>query len=258
MGKKSLTMIQRIIYLLLISVLLLSNGYSQIREVTSRAEAFKNYNDGSSHISDYSGSDDGVGSLFLIDLFVGMMRPMVKGIHLAQQAQLQNSPTELWRTGLELKLDGGINFSEAEFFDSQMIRGNYGLFSTQLRRFNVNDVSGAFTTIDWQVVQLNLINTERVRWLFGGGVSHEYQVDQSHFEWGTEFYASFYQNKLMPSVSYRKSGDGYPREEFSTQLEYRPFRDRSSEFAFRSGYVHQMLYDVRFDFFSMGMSFYLK
>ncbi len=183
---------------------------------------------------------------------------MVNGISLAQQHQLSNSNEEKWRTGMELKLDGGINFSEAEFFDSQMIRGNYGLFSTQLRRINVNDVSGAFTTIDWQILQLNLINKENIRWIIGGGVSHEYQVDQSHFEWTTEFYASFYENKFMPFVAYRKSDSGYPREEFSTRLEYRPFRANRSEFAFGAGYVHQKLYDVRFDFVTVGVSFYLK
>ncbi|SNT35561.1 hypothetical protein SAMN05421640_3499 [Ekhidna lutea] len=247
---------------LILSVLFFSSflSVSQVREVRSRANAFKNSSSSyssNSNSSDYSySSDDSEGSLFLIDLFIGMMRPMVQGVSLAQQAQLENIQEERWRAGLDLKLNGGINFKEAEFFDTQMLRANYGLFSTQLRRFNLNDVSGDFTTIDWQILQLNLINTENLRWVVGGGVSNEYQTSQSHFEWTTDLYVMT--NRFMPYITYRKSGDGYPREEFSVQMEYRPFKEKNEEFAFGAGYVHQMNYDVRFDFVTVGVSFYLK
>lgn len=245
---------QKFVYLLIL-VFWGQLGYSQLREVKSRATAFKNTS--SSSRSDYYSSNSGE-SLFLFDLFVGIFKPLVTGVSYAQKRQIEFASDDEWRRSIEFKVNGGIGLQRTDLFNSQAFRGNYGLFSTQVRRFNVNDVSGSFTTLDWQILQLNLINTENVRWVLGGGFSHEIEIDQSHFEWTTELYISIFNKKLVPGVQYRRSGDGYPRTEFSALTEYRPFRSKGAEFAFNLRYVYQKLYDIPFDFASVGISFYLK
>ena len=233
-------------------------GAAQVREVKSRASSYKSSSSSSSSSNDYSSSDsDSDDFFFLFDLMFDMFSPLVRGIGVAQSRQLEYAYEENWRTGFEFKLNGGTNFAQPDLFNSQTIRGNYGLFSTQIRRFNLNDVSGSFNTIDWQVVQLNLINLEKVRWILGAGFSHEVEIDQEHFEWSTEFHVSINQ-RFVPMIAYRRSGDGYPRREFSAMLEYRPFRDKPAEFAFNVGYLHQKVYDIPFNFTSVGVSFYLK
>lgn len=209
----------------------------------------------SSDDSSSSSDDDSFLAALVGDILFGSI---YRGFNVAQFYQLNNANEEDWRTGFEIKVNGGVNFRKVEFFDSQMIRGNWGLFSTEVRRFNVNDVSGAFATFDWQILQFNLINREKIRWIIGMGISHETQVNQTHFEWKTEFRVSLFENKWMPYLIYRQSEDGYPRTEFSSMLEYRPFRDRIHEFSFRFGYVHQKIYEVPFHFPSIGISFWLK
>ncbi len=229
---------------------------AQVREVKSRATNHKSSNNQSS--SDYSASGDSDDFFFMFDLLFEMFNPMIRGINQAQKRQLLFAEEENWRKGFEFKLKSGIGINNVDFFNSQSIRGNYGLFSTQLRRFNVNDVSGSFTTLDWQIIQLNLINTDRVRWILGAGFSHEADIKQDHFEWSSELYVSILKKKLVPVISYRRSGNGYPRKEFSVFLEYRPFRDKKTEFAFNAGFLRQKLYNVPFNFASIGISFYVK
>ena len=233
-------------------------SFAQVRDVKSRASDYKSNKSSSSSESSYSYSSGGGDGNFFVALFSDVLfGSIINGFSAAQHAQLNNADVEDWRTSLEVGVSGGLDFGEVEFFDRQMIRGNWGLFSTQLRRFNVNDVSGAFTTIDWQIVQFNLINLEKVRWVFGLGISHETQVDQTHFEWASEFYVTI-KNKFTPFVTYRQSEDGYPRREFTGMLEFRPFRKRAAEFSFVGGYVHQKLYDIGFNFASAGVMFRLK
>lgn len=233
---------------------------SQIRDVKSRATSYKNNKSSSSErssSSSWSSSSNDTGSLFLLDMFTGLLDVTFSGIFHAQQNQLLNKDIEDWRTGVEFGINGGLNFNEVNFFNSQSIRGNYGLFSTQFRRFDVNDVSGSFTTLDWQILQLNLINQEKVRWVIGSGISHETEIDQTHFEFATEFSFSI-GNKIKPTFGYRRSGDGYPRKEFSSFLTYRPFYDKKAEVNFSVGYVHQRLYDIPFNLVGIGVGLILK
>lgn len=228
---------------------------SQVREVKSRAASYKSSNSSSSESSSsYSGDVD----WFLVELFADLFTEVIFGsFSAAQYGQLQNADVEDWRVSAEFKAFGGVNFGNVTYFDRQMIRGNWGLFSTQLRRMNVNDVSGGFTTIDWQILQLNLINLKNVRWVLGAGISHETDMDQTHFEFATELYVSVL-DRFMPYLTYRASGDKYPREEFSGMLEYRPFRAKNTEIAFNGGYLYQRLYGIDFHFPSVGVVLYLK
>ncbi len=245
-------------FFFLLSILCAS---SQVREVKSRATSYKESSkDSSSGSRSYDGDD--AGDAFLVELFAQLFTEVIfggiySGVYAAQYGQLVNADIEDWRVSGEFKMSGGLNIGNVNFFDSQMIRGNWGLFSTQLRRMNVNDVSGGFTTIDWQILQLNLINLKNVRWLVGAGFSHETEVDQTHFEFATELHVSL-SDKFMPSLTYRASGDGHPREEFSGILEYRPFRGKSTEVAFSGGYLYQQLYGIDFHFPSVGVVLYLK
>lgn len=232
---------------------------SQVREVKQRATEYSSGSATSDSRSYSYESTSEDGDFFLVQL-VGelMFGSIINGFSTAQFYQLNNSNSEDWRISFEAGLNGGINFSQVEFFDSQTIRGNYGLFSMQLRRFNVNDVSGSFTTLDWQLLQLNLINREKVRWVVGLGISQETQINQTHLEWVTEFSFSMLAAKWMPQFAFRQSGDGYPRTEFSAILDYRPFRNRRNEFSFNAGYVYQDLYDIPFHFPSIGVGFWIK
>lgn len=245
--------------LLSIPLLFCLLGQAQIRDVKSRASSYKSNSSSSSdsNTSSWSTSSGDAGGLFLLDVFTGLMDVTFSGLYHAHQNQLQFKDIEDWRTGWEFGINGGLNYNEVNFFNSQFIRGNHGLFSTQFRRFDVSDVSGSFTTLDWQILQLNLINLEKVRWVAGAGISHETEIDQTHFEFATEFSFTI-GNKLKPTFGFRRSDDGYPRKEFSSFLTYRPFYDKKAEVNFSVGYVHQKLYDIPFNLIGIGIGLNLK
>lgn len=227
---------------------------SQVQKVKSRALSYKESNKSSSLVS----NNDNEGNSFLVELFTDVIFGSIyNGLYYAQYGQLKNADIEDWRISSEFKALGGLNLGNINFLNSQMIRGNWGLFSTQLRRINVNDVSSGFTTIDWQILQLNLINLKNVRWVLGAGLSHETEVDQTHFEFATELHISI-SNRFLPYLTYRASGNRYPREEFSGMLEYRPFRTSSNEISLSGGYLYQRLYGIDFHFPSISVILYLK
>ena len=118
------------------------SGWAQIREVKSRAEDHKRDRGNHTSESRYSGSTDD-GDSFIATFFGDLIFGSIyNGFSLAQFYQLDNAREEDWRISGEFKVNGGVNFSNNTYFDSQSIRGNWGLFSTQVRRMNVNDVSG--------------------------------------------------------------------------------------------------------------------
>ena len=247
-------------YLLFISLslVLLSISQAQIREVKSKASAYKSSTN-SSETWNNSNSSSNAGSTIIFELIEHLIvNPIVYVFEVEQKDQIDRNNTENWVVSAELNLRAGTNLSQVGYFDSQSIRGNYGLFSSEIRRINLKDVGGSFTTFDWQIMQFNLFNEENFRWLFGLGFSHELDIDQTHAEFATEMNFSLFGSKIMPALTYRISGDGYPRKEFSSMLSYRPFRSKKNEIAFQAGYTYQSLYDIAFKFASFGLCLYLK
>jgi len=193
------------------------------------------------------------------DIFVSIVAEIMFAVFVeAQREQLALAADDDWRISLEANVLTGVDPNNIEFFNSQTVRGNWGLFSTQFRRFDVHDVTARFTTLDWQIVQFNVVNKESFRWLFGLGLSHEVEIGQTHPEFSTEVQFSLFNQKLTPSLTYRRSDDGYPRTEYSALVAYRPFSMKRAELMINAGYVFQRLYGIPFNFPSIGLGFYLK
>jgi hypothetical protein len=88
------------------------------------------------------------------------------------------------------------------------IRGNWGLFSTDFRiNYLIEEsVEGPIhlRTVDWQVVQLNVITTKDVNLRLGGGIMHEaYGNYDTHTELTAAFQLLPRQKKLGGSIEYR-------------------------------------------------------
>lgn len=242
-------MMKSIICVFLLSSCFLHVSAQRLGDVKDSAKGQKNgeRRDGGSR----GGSSNGVFIVMAADI-------MIRALYEAQVEQLRLAADDDWRISLEADAMAGVDVNNIEFFNSQSLRGNWGLFSSQVRRFDINDVTGRFTTVDWQIVQFNVLNREYFRWLFGVGLSHEVEVNQTHPEFATEFQFSVLDKKLTPSLTYRSSGDGYPRTEFSAMMAYRPFNTNKAELTLKAGYIFQRLYGIPFNFPSVGLGFYLK
>ena len=125
------------------------------------------------------------------------------------------------------------------------IRGNWGLFSTDFR-FNYiveEDFNGIkyLRTNDWQVIQLNVVNTRDVTVRIGGGVIQEAFEGRNDFpEWTTAVHVRPWGKKLGGIVEYRNSE---ARREINGHLHYSLFEKGPLHGYFTAGAVFQRYYE---------------
>lgn len=112
------------------------------------------------------------------------------------------------------------------------IRGNWGIFSSD---FRVNylfeqtiDGGSDLTTIDWQILQLNFVNTKHVIVRAGAGYMQEQFADHlSYFESTISSNLMFDDNKWGGFVEWRSAKDfetsAVPRREFNLQVQKQVF-----------------------------------
>lgn len=112
------------------------------------------------------------------------------------------------------------------------IRGNWGLFSTDFRyNFLIEDAGidnqvKSLGTFDWQVLQMNFVNSKHVTVRLGGGLMAENFGDHNgFFEWtfGTDL--RFKENKWGGGAEYRATDVSdvgvMPRREVNARMEHR-------------------------------------
>ena len=198
-------------------------------------------------------SDEFMGELFLVFFEIPF-----QGIVAIHDHQINNNRGENWNAKLEVAVSGGINYNKIAYTNQQMLRFTHGIYSFQVRRTDLSDITGDFDTYDFQFLQLNLFNNDYFRWLVGFGVSYEPASRNQLAEWTTELQLRLFDSRIVPQAAFRVSDNGYPRTEFSSYLEYRPFRDRKFELSMFGGYEYRDMYGLPFKFVNAGLKFYIK
>jgi hypothetical protein len=171
-----------------------------------------------------SGSSSSGSAYFFIDLF--------RLVGEAQRMKLQKADSIKRIISLESFFQGAIQPSTYYLFNPR-IRGNWGLFSTDFRmnylvEEKTDSVTHDLTTLDWQIIQLNLITTRNFTARVGAGNLYErFGSKQSFFEWTTGI--SFYSNSqtIVANMEYRVAKDfltnDIPRREINFSLEKQIF-----------------------------------
>lgn len=232
---------------------------AQVGKAKENAREYKSGSSGSrSSGSSEGGSSSDAGSEIIAIIGWEIVQLPFKAMYLGQADQLLKARTEDWRISFEGRMLGGYDVFRDVTLIQPNVRGNWGLFSTQLRYNRIFDDTGVLSTWDWQVVQFNLVNNQDVRIIFGMGLSHEIEIDQTHFEGSTSFTLFLNDRVWAPTLEYRWSGDGIPRREFSAILDYRPRNENNIFNNFFVGYVHQNWYRVPFDMISAGVGFKIQ
>ena len=254
----------RFVYLIFTCCIFFSSSYSSIAQVgEAKAKARAQKSSGSSSSSGSSDSGSSVGSDLASNFFfyVGweLIQLPVKGLYLGQADQLLKAKTEDWRISFEGKFMGAYDPLTNTTLIQPNIRGNWGLFSTQLRYNRIFDETGVLSTWDWQIIQFNFINNDAIKLVFGMGISHEIEVDQTHFEGSVSLtvFPDLYM-EWAPTVAYRWSGDGGPRQEISAILDYRPNIQSNILNTFHAGYMYQSWYGEQFNFLVAGVGFRIQ
>ena len=107
------------------------------------------------------------------------------------------------------------------------IRGNWGLFSTDFRiNYLIQETTSGtsdLSSLDWQILQLNILTTRNVIGRVGGGFMQEnFGGRKSFFESSFGLFVQSNSKKIGASIEYRVAQDYdtgvNPRREFSAQF----------------------------------------
>jgi hypothetical protein len=79
-----------------------------------------------------------------------------KGFWYGQNSVMQHREERPELVSLQGTLSGGFDYQSNTFMASPALRGNYGIFASDLRYVNMSDVTGKLHSIDWQVLMLRL------------------------------------------------------------------------------------------------------
>ncbi|MBX7127392.1 MAG: hypothetical protein K1X47_16980 [Cyclobacteriaceae bacterium] len=132
------------------------------------------------------------------------------------------------------------------------IRGNWGLFSTDVRyNYLLQDNGGSWSdlsTVDWQILELNLVTTRSVTGRIGAGVLRErFGANQSFLEWTAGVQIFPRQSPWGGGGEFRYAKDHttqmVPRREFSLHLERQFLQSGAWHASWILGGVYQKYYE---------------
>jgi hypothetical protein len=146
-----------------------------------------------------------------------------------QQMKLQKKEVNPYLVSLDIISQWAIQPSQYYLFNPR-IRGNWGLLSTDFRvNYLLEETATGtddLTSLDWQILQLNMVTTRNVIGRIGGGIMQEnYGGRQSFFESTYGVFIQSNRKNMGGSIEYRVAydfnTDVNPRREWSAQFEQR-------------------------------------
>jgi len=182
------------------------------------------------------------------------------GIFLAQEAQLMRKKEEPWLVSLEGRLYNGYYTKNNTLLYLPSLRANWGLFSTSLRFNKMQDNTGLFKPLDWQVIILNIVNKPVATFRLGTGISKDYEVNDTYIEHFFGLDLHFNQRKINPTTELRIAKDyeteTTPRVEWSTRIEFLLMNVGKLDVNLMGGFLYQRYFSsVNFFFIQTGVSF---
>lgn len=241
--------------LLAIVVFATRSSFCQIDDIHENIEKDKNSSSQSYGNSDSFGNENSntLGEEMIILMFKGMYLALMYG----NEKSLENVEDFPERKSLEAYGSFGVDYNKVTEFYAQTIKGNYGIFSTELIFKQLRDISENINTIDWQVIKFR-IPIQNVIPEFGFGFSYLPQHDYSYFEssLALDWYIRNPKITISPSIrSTAKANSGNKfRRMYSLRADYELMQYRifhASPFLEYS--YHDYFRETNFSIFSVGV-----
>jgi hypothetical protein len=183
--------------------------------------------------------------------FIYFFFDAINGLANWQQYKLQKKEVNPYMVSIDVISQLALQPSRYYLYNPR-VRGNWGLFSTDLRinyllQETINGTDDLIS-FDWQILQLNIITTRNVIGRVGGGFMKEnFGGRQSFFESTYGLFIQSNNKKLGGSIEYRLSQDFetdiVPRRELSAQFEKRLFSSGYWNAYLTFGGVYQRYYE---------------
>ncbi len=183
--------------------------------------------------------------------FIYFFFDAINGLVSWQQYKLQKKDVNPYMVSVDIISQVATQPSRYYLYNPR-IRGNWGLFSTDFRVNYLLQETGNGTddlsSIDWQVLQLNIVTTKNVIGRIGGGFMKEnFGGRQSFFESTYGVFVQSNSKKIGGSIEYRVAQDfttgAAPRRELSAQFEKRLFASGYWNTYLTLGGVYQNYYE---------------
>lgn len=259
--------------ILVLSALASLNANAQkVGKVKRKAKAYEKKNtkkNNTSHTNNYYNNDrhcdedeedESIDPIAAINAFSVLLEVVFSPLMLigkAQGEQLARSKDEVWINSMELKYTAGYEASSSTLLTQPKLRANWGLISTELRLNKIRDKHDSFSSIDWQLVKFNVINNDVARMSLGIGISNEEGVKDYHTEKTIDLSIFLMNRQLIPTFSFRQSGDGNPRREISAEIEYR-FRSLKDSWNLSLQFTNQNWYGESFNYIGLGIGYIIQ
>jgi hypothetical protein len=194
-----------------------------------------------------SNGEPSVTNVFLFDFMVSA----IEGLAEWQRLTLNKREVNPYLVSLDVISQAAVQPSRYYLINPR-IRGNWGLFSTD---FRVNylleeTVNGAndLSSIDWQIIQINMVATKNVVGRIGGGFMKEnFGGRKSFFESSVGLFVQSSSKKTGVSIEYRSARDFdtdiVARREFSAHFERKLFSSGYWNTYLTVGGVYQRYYE---------------
>lgn len=181
------------------------------------------------------------------------------GLENVQYNVLSKSVDQPELISLETMIHAGYDINRKNLQIMPAIRYNYGLVSTFFRYTYMEDVTGQFQTIDWQILQLNIITTKPFNLRIGSGIYWEPITGMVYNDHMADFGLHFMDRRINAQFEYRYCKDyitlAIPRTEANIKVDYRFLMTNRFDFNVMGGFVYQNYYSgVEFSFFQLGIN----
>jgi len=196
---------------------------AQVDEIKKASKENSSKSSKSSVSSSEGGNSGGGNSFIVFDMF--------RVLGAWQSSVLQKRPEVPTLVGLDFMVHGAIQPS-SYYVINPRVRGTWGILSTDFRTNYLieENVEGnkSLTSYDWQIFQLNFVNTKNVIVRTGTGFMKEGFGDHnSFFEWTLSTNLMFNENKWGGFAEFRSAPDfnsgAVPRREISMQVQRQIF-----------------------------------
>ncbi|TLX74912.1 hypothetical protein E9993_10955 [Labilibacter sediminis] len=219
------------------------SGYTQVSNVKQNVRQDKATRSSSSSYRSYSSNSYDEESSLTADLVLGVFNGIIKGISFitveSQKTALSNVDKTPNLISLESNLDFGTNLSE--FTLQPSLRGNWGIFASEIRYALLDDKTGSLQSFDWQVLIVR-IPIRDLKLNYGIGFTSLVDPKTSYFESSVGFELNPTNSKLSFSGNYRwtsrKSETRY-RQEVKITGAYQTFEYGRISFSPMIGVTYQ-------------------
>lgn len=203
-----------------------SIAYAQVGDIKKEIEIEKengSTNSSGSNNGSYSSGRDGAGSALVGQIIGGIFIGIGRGVGQLQKTTLEKKSTFPELISLETSLYIGLYPDQNGNLYCPRIQGNWGIFSSEFRYTYISDLSGKLSTLEWQILKINIpINPVRIS--LGMGFVNIPEFKSSYLESSARVDVWVWKRKINTFAEFRSTGDiAYRkfRQELNFQVDYK-------------------------------------